>query len=304
MHALTRHLVIAVALGLGVSAEAQDRSPAAGQLVSIEVAIVELGGAGEKLGDTPDGQADQLVARLRELESQGKLAAITRVRFATIEEQPASAQFGENASVLSGRNVVPSRTREGGFAAASSPMFTQRQFGTLVSATPRVEDDGSILMELQVEKTGLGREARPTDGATDENAVPPRSVTINLRSTIRVPNGQTVIAHGMQSNSGKDSAQTVILVTARANGADGRRTPKRQTGRADSDVLQTKIYALRHLNATSAVEVLTKLMTDKSLRIAADPHTNSLLANGPPDQLATIEAILLRLDAERDAPAK
>jgi hypothetical protein len=209
MHALARCFVVVFALGIGTTAWAQDQRPVAGRLVSIEVAILELAGAGEKLVDSPDGNADQVIAKLRELEGQGKLAAVTRVRFATVEEQSASAQFGETASIISGRSVVPSRTREGGFGSAG--MFTQRQFGTLVSATPRVETDGAILLELQVEKTGLGRDARPVgEPANDENAAPPRSVTLSVRSTIRVrkrSNGDRArdasqLRQGFRSNGG------------------------------------------------------------------------------------------------------
>jgi type II secretory pathway component GspD/PulD (secretin) len=45
-------------------------------------------------------------------------------------------------------------------------------------------------------------------------------------------------------------------------------------------------------------------MPDNSLRIAADPRTNSLLANGSSEKLATIGAILLRLDDARDEPPR
>jgi type II secretory pathway component GspD/PulD (secretin) len=108
----------------------------------------------------------------------------------------------------------------------------------------------------------------------------------------------------MQANSGKDSAQTVVLVTARAAQPEVRRAAKREAGHLDSDNHELKIFALRYLNATSAVEVLSKLMPDNSLRIAADPRTNSLLANGSSEKLATIGAILLRLDDARDEPPR
>jgi type II secretory pathway component GspD/PulD (secretin) len=299
MQTFIRCLSIAVGLILTTATCADEKDIVAGKLVSIDVAIIELAAPAERVGGLEGEAADKFVARLLELEVQGKLAALTRVRLSTIEEQTASVQFGENAAVVSGRNTMPARTREGAPGIANTPVFTRQQFGTVVSATPRVEEDGAILIELQVEKSGLAKDARvPGNAATEENAPLPRSVMINTRTTFRVQNGQTVIAAAMHAASDKDTTQTVILVTARTKALDGRGTTKRESKSRESDARSIKIFHLRFTDARGVVDVLEKLMMDKMLTIAADQRTNSLIVNGAADQLTTIAAILIALDEE------
>lgn len=299
MQTSIRFVIVAFGVILTTATCADEKEIAAGKLVSIDVAIMELAAPGERVGGLEGEAADKFVARLLELETQGKLAALTRVRLSTLEEQAASAQFGENAAVVSGRTSMPSRTREGAPSFTNTPLFTRQQFGTVISATPRVEEDGAILIELQVEKSGLARDARvPGNAANDENAAPPRSVMINARTTLRVQNGQTVIAAGMHAASDKDTTQTVILVTARTKALEGRRTSKREPLPKDPEVRSIKIFQLRHQDARTAAEVLGKLLPEKSLTIAAEQRTNSLIVNGSADHLSTVEAILLRLDEE------
>lgn len=74
---------------------------------------------------------------------------------------------------------------------------------------------------------------------------------------------------------------------------------------AASDI---KIFTLENASAQQAAPILTSLFgsrrSDDSLRIAVDDRTNSVVAAGPQEQLATIEAVLMRLDETAPAGPK
>jgi hypothetical protein len=62
-----------------------------------------------------------------------------------------------------------------------------------------------------------------------------------------------------------------------------------------------KVFTLVNADAASLLSVLSELLpsvSQKSVRIAADKRTNSVLANGPEEDLRIVEAVLLRLDTE------
>src|SRR5690606_12680242 len=69
---------------------------------------------------------------------------------------------------------------------------------------------------------------------------------------------------------------------------------------------EIKIFQLQHASALSAGELLKELFEANDTtpdgadgnqpRIVGDPRTNVIVASGAPDQLAEIEAIVMRLD--------
>jgi hypothetical protein len=87
-------------------------------------------------------------------------------------------------------------------------------------------------------------------------------------------------------------------LTARADAAAG--APHRAADRPDSEV---RIFALKHALASEMAGGITSLFNKKALRIAVDRRTNSIIASGPRDDLAILEAVLLRLDEQPSSPA-
>ncbi len=67
-----------------------------------------------------------------------------------------------------------------------------------------------------------------------------------------------------------------------------------------------RIFALKNASATEVAKTLQALVgeTDKTIRIVADEPTNSVLVLGSTDVLATIEAVLTRLDVAVDDDLK
>lgn len=218
---LSRHLIAASLLFAAIApAMAQERgqksTPEVPQtsprVISVEVAILELAPSDaqsptDKAPAEPES-AEKLLARIQELEKQGKLTSVSRVRLTTVEGHPATAQYGERAAVPSGRQFA-SRAGGGG-QPVTTTVYSQADFGTLIQAVPKLLADGGVLVELQVEKSSL---ARRTDA--DDASVPAGATTISTRTVLSIRDGQTVLASGLDASAGKGTAQTVILVTVR-----------------------------------------------------------------------------------------
>lgn len=187
--------------------EPADDAPPIGKTVTVEVAIVEFSG----VEPTPPAEAAThglTLDRIRELAKAGKPAAVTRVRLATLEEQTASAQQADDLPVPSGQAFGgPGQPRP-------QAVYERHQFGTTVKVIPRVEEDGGIVMVLDVERNRLGRAAE----GGGESFVPPPVETLAANVTLRVPNGETVIAHSSETPATGGSIVRAILVTAATDG--------------------------------------------------------------------------------------
>jgi len=199
------NLICGLALVFGLSAvgRADDeiKLPVPGKGVSIVVLIANFSTAVDAEKGVPT--AEQIL----ELEKQGKLANSTRVQLATLDLQKASVQYGENVPVATGSTIRP-----GGGPPAVSYRMTET--GTIVEATPRVEDDGSVVLLLRVQETRLvpvskaGAEKEETGGFT-----PTKTAIMMANATLRVPAGKSVVTGGQRSD--KDPSQTWIVISAK-----------------------------------------------------------------------------------------
>jgi type II secretory pathway component GspD/PulD (secretin) len=175
--------------------------------------------------------------------------------------------------------------------------------GTLIAFTALVQDDGSILAELDIEKSRLDETPRQEeggvagggtgDGAVDGNVEPPRTVTIKIQTTVRIPEGQTVIVSGMRESTSGDSSEALVLVTARV--LDSPSAVGSQPAATDTTRV-VKIFSLRTTRAHEAAEFLHSLFGEGPMKVAADERTNSVLVSGDDKEVQKVEAILLRLD--------
>ena len=90
--------------------------------------------------------------------------------------------------------------------------------GTIIEATPRVEEDGSVVLLLRVQETRLipvnkaGAEKEEAGGFT-----PTKTAVMSSKTTLRVPAGKSVVTGGQRSD--KDPSQTWIVISAKVLGA-------------------------------------------------------------------------------------
>jgi type II secretory pathway component GspD/PulD (secretin) len=287
--------------------DATKAAPSA-QLVTIEVLMVQVAASGEGAKTPPVRSASAIV----ELEKQGKLDRTVRIRMATVEGQPATVQVGERVPVATSRNMT-GRMR-GGFSqvppresreparetprdappeeGAFSYSYQMLNVGTLISATPRVDDRGSILLDFKAEQSRLADTPRRDGDIPGEAWIQrQRTATINTQSTLRLTSGEPALVDAIQSTADNESAGEFIVVTAHLDDS-----PTGRRAAADAPVAELKIFALTSANARDSVKVLQQLFANSQVRLTADERTNSVLANGQPGKLAEVEAILMRLD--------
>lgn len=179
------------------------------KMVEIEVRIVETSGDQDDDRLDPAVATEEAMARVRELEKQGKLDVVNRIRLTTLDLQPAFVQVGERRPIVAARNISAGR---------ATYSYNYENVGTILRVTPRIAGT-DVVMELDIEKSRLD-DARPVadDQDDDDSLIPPRIVVAMCQTTIRVAPGQTVIAGGMQSQSDDGNATFLVLATARIAG--------------------------------------------------------------------------------------
>jgi Bacterial type II and III secretion system protein len=186
---------------------AQPLPTTAGKMITFEVIIADVN---EPL-DAPTP------SNILDLEKAGKLNYVTRVQLASLEEQSAFVQFGERTPRVLGRTITPRGGGFGGGAAPgvqATPIYNDVNVGTIVQVTARVEDDGSIVTQLYVERSGIagGADAAAFDPNSND---PPKGIqTLTNQSTVRLKPGEQQIISGRQVALGKEANKTWILVTA------------------------------------------------------------------------------------------
>jgi hypothetical protein len=204
------------------------KPPGPGRLVSIAVAWAEFDPALFSANVQEPGAGAKLLEALRAAaEGQDKVYSFTEVRLAALENAPASVHFGERVNVAVSRTGVSSRESGFGGAPGFSTAYQQQSVGTIVGATCRVDDAGQILIDLNIEQSKMATDAdgRP-DTSDGGGAQIPKPVTKTFKTTVSVPDGQTLVLGGLLTRSGKQRRQDVMLVTARVIGATTARAPE------------------------------------------------------------------------------
>lgn len=264
--------------------------------VEIHVVIADVGAKDRPKESFSSEPADKVLALVRQLEEQGKLEACSRVRLTTLEGQSATAQFGERKALVTGRSRTSAARDQFGGGFPQQTSYTMENLGTLISATASVLDDGDILVQLQIERSRLAADA-PVIAAANEPArpesdlPPPRTLTTSTRSTVRIADGQAVVLSGLvQGTPAKDVLATLIVVTAKVVSPHAPKTA------AQSEQQSMQIYSLKFANAKDAASVLKSVFEGRPLRIAVDERTNRLVISGTADDLAAVQAVLLKLD--------
>jgi len=259
---------------------------ASAAVIAIDLVIADVGPV-DKAEAAPDDK--DVPARVRDLEKQGKLARMTRMRLTTISEQVAMAQFGERVPLATGRTfggrggaAAAALVGGGGGALEGPTSYTYQNIGTLINVVPKVEGD-RVIMECSVECTRLA----PRKPATDkpEGSFEPTALeTIQAKSAVTVKSGETVLLTGKQSSGADGITRTYVLVTATIQ----------DPGRKDAASI--KIMTLVHAKAIGVAETLRDILGKTSLRISVDERTNSVVARGSAEDLEICEGIALRLD--------
>lgn len=289
MQLMIRCLAVAFGLQLAGGLWADEVAPPTGRVVVIDVTIVEVAERSARVGGLDSGAPDKIQSRVKELEKQGLLAGVTRVRLSATESHEFTTQIIETSTLIN--EGVPARGR-GGFNVGPDGVrvpnaISRSTDGTRITVTPRIETDDMILLDLQVEKSG------PSAGGPD--GMPPRSGTMITKSALRLKSGQLQIANVVERSQKEEYAETVVLVTARVDPSAGRGDAK---GSPKVSVNELRIFGLNHASSTQVAKALVDLMADKSLVIKSDEASNSVLVSGTKEQLRLTGEVIKLLDAK------
>lgn len=296
MHA--KLYVVAVVFGVlalsGVRAE--ESAARSDRRVELDVVIAEQSISAASSDVLRGESGEDTLNRIRELEAQGKLTALTRVHLSARAGASTSIRIGDRSAAGS-RAAAGDRGRGGFPEGFGGRTPDPSEAATVVAATPAIAADGTITVELQVEKTGI------EDRDTDEG-VSSRVITVTAQAEVCLQDGETVVVHRFDGRSQEGAAddrqqQHVIVVTAYI--AAGRAVNTGQTSEPPAGRKWT-VFKLQAADATVVADTLRKVIPIRDLEIVADSRTNSLLVTGPEAVVGEVESILNLLDAAEPAP--
>jgi len=136
-------------------------------------------------------QSSEISVLLRALAAKRTVHILSRPQITTLDNQIAQIQVGEQVPVVDGVNVTGT--------GVANPNIRQDNAGIILTVTPRIRPDNTIVMETVAEKSNFDGQGVPifTDATTGNVIESPIKQITTARTTIAVPNGQTVVLGGM-----------------------------------------------------------------------------------------------------------
>lgn len=190
-----------------------EEPPAAGKVVQLEIvlATAAVPSEGAAAAERPAGKA--MLEQIEAWSKAGKLTHLTRIKVLTLEQNSAEFQFSEVVPLITGRTVFPGG--RGGNPMVQQPTFTREEAGTLISATPRVEESGTILVFLKVEQSRFETQpAQPQAEGEKDFPLPPSKEMQTCQTTVRIEDGVPEVVGGFATSAGRAATQSVVVLTA------------------------------------------------------------------------------------------
>lgn len=262
----------------------------AGPQVNVDILFLEITSAGDARKPLPKltGNAETIKKSLQQLKKNGQLKTENRISVSAIDGQKAMSQTGGTRSIV--RSItIPGRGaagRGGGFAGRTSRSYSTREVGTMVTLTPTVESNKSVVLQTDFTKSWL---QGGNDGGTEagETTAPATIATSQINNTVRVVPGEYAVLSSTTKTSKNGTDRIIVLISATVNAApEGKR--------------EVKIFNLANADAKQVAEVLMQLLgKDSKVSIVPEVRTNTIIAKGPAKQLAEIEAVIQQLDVPK-----
>ena len=129
---------------------------------------------------------------IRALQDSRRLDVLARPQVRTLDNQKAFIQVGQRVPRITASNIT-----EGGLQTNTVEL---ENVGLILGVTPRVSPDGTVVMEIDAEKSSLGpeQEGIPISINVDGNVIrSPRINTTTAQTTVSAVNGETIILGGL-----------------------------------------------------------------------------------------------------------
>ncbi|MCA9211660.1 MAG: hypothetical protein KDB27_01225 [Planctomycetales bacterium] len=129
---------------------------------------------------------------IRALQEARRLDVLSRPQVRTLDNQPAFIQVGQRVPRIVATNIT-----QGGLQTNSVEL---ENVGLILGVTPRISPDGTVVMEIDAEKSSLGleQEGIPITVSVDGSVIrSPRINTTTAQTTVSAASGETIIIGGL-----------------------------------------------------------------------------------------------------------
>ena len=136
--------------------------------------------------------SESLSVLIRALQESRRLDVLSRPQVRTLDNQPAFIQVGQRVP-----RIVASNISGAGF---QTNQVALENVGLIVGVTPRISPNGTVVMEVDAEKSSLGpeQEGIPISVATDGAVIrSPRIDITTAQATVSAASGETIILGGL-----------------------------------------------------------------------------------------------------------
>lgn len=143
---------------------------------------------------------------IRALQETRRLEVLSRPQVRTLDNQPAFIQVGQRVP-----RIAESTTNQNG----QSNSVLLENVGLIMAVTPRIGPDGTVVMEIDAEKSALGPEIEgiPVAVSTDGTIIrAPRIDTTTAQATVSAADGETIILGGLITKSSQEIHRKVPIL--------------------------------------------------------------------------------------------
>lgn len=127
---------------------------------------------------------------IRALASRRNVRILSRPQVLALDGQPASIQVGQQVPIVNGVTVTAT--------GQTNPNIIQDQAGIILTVQPRISPEGEIVMVVAAEKSAFSGAGVPIfTNTTGEVITSPIKDLTTASTTVKVPDGQTVVVGGM-----------------------------------------------------------------------------------------------------------
>jgi type II secretion system protein D len=128
---------------------------------------------------------------LRALQEAQRLEVLGRPQIRTLDNQPAFIQIGARVPRITGTSVSPT--------IGQVNQLVLENVGLILGVTPRISPDGTVVMEIDAERSELGPESEGIPVSIIENNVirSPKINTTMAQATVSAADGETIILGGL-----------------------------------------------------------------------------------------------------------
>ncbi|AMV16319.1 Putative type II secretion system protein D precursor [Planctomyces sp. SH-PL14] len=134
---------------------------------------------------------------IRALAAKRNVRVLSRPQVLAVDNQLAQIQVGQQVPIVTGFQTNALGT--------ANPTVTQDNAGIILTVTPRISPEGQIVMEVAAEKsafqTGAAGVPIYVDPTTGNTITSPIKDITTARTTVKVPDGQTIVVGGMITSS-------------------------------------------------------------------------------------------------------